>query len=98
MSREVRDGLQPQGPNEAISYRIRCTPAAVSAGAVSVRDQNTGADVTADTCTGSATVSNGALVLPALHDLVENHFYEIEAEYTDAAGNVITPLFRVLCS
>lgn len=98
MSREVKDGLQPQGPNEAISYRIRCTPAAVSAGSVTVTDQNTGADVTSSTCSGSATVSNGALVLPALHDLTENHFYEVEAEYTDAAGNVITPLFRILCS
>ncbi len=98
MSREIREGLQPQGPNESIIYRITVTPAAVSAGSVTVTDQNTGADVTASTCTGSATVSNGALVLPALHDLVENHFYEIEAAYTDAAGNVITPLFRILCS
>ena len=99
MAREVREGLQTQGPNESIPYRIRVTPAAVSAGNVTVRDQNTGADVTsAVTDADGVIVSDGALVLPVIHDLEESHFYEVEVAYADASGATITPLFRVLCS
>lgn len=98
VSREVREGLQYQGPNESIAYRLRVTPAAASAVGVTVRDQETGADVTVAVCSGAPTVSDGALILPALHDLEENHFYEVEAAYLDASGNQVTPLIRVLCS
>lgn len=97
MTREVREGPQTQGPEEAIQYRIKCIPAPVSVVGVTVRDQNTGADVSADTLTGSAVISSGALVLPVLGNLEPNHFYEIEAAYSDGTST-IAPLFRVLCS
>lgn len=97
MSREVREGIQTQGPGEAIQYRIKATPAPVSAGAVTVRDLNTGEDVTATTISGSAVISAGAIVLPALANLEANHFYEVEAAYSDGTST-IAPLFRVLCS
>lgn len=95
--REVIEGLQTQGPTEEIVYRLTVTPAAVSVVSVTVVDQTSGADVTSTVMpAGSATVDNGALVLPTLKALTLGHVYHVAALYSDGTSK-IEPIVRVLC-
>jgi uncharacterized membrane protein len=96
--REVIEGLQTQGPNEAIIYRLTVTPAAVSVVSVSVTDLTTGTNVTATTMpAGTASVSDGSIILPALTALTLGHLYEVGVLYSDGQSQ-IEPIIRVLCS
>ena len=95
--REVIEGLQTQGPSEEIFYRVTVTPAAVSIVGVTVRDNTTGLDVTSTVMpTGSATLSDGAIILPALKALTDGHLYEVTPIYSDGQSK-IAPIIRVLC-
>lgn len=95
--REVIEGLQTQGPNEEIFYRLTVEPAAVSVVSVTVRDNTTGLDVTSTVMpSGSATVSDGAIILPALKALTDGHLYEVAPLYSDGQSK-IEPIIRVLC-
>lgn len=98
MSREVMEGVQTQGANEAIAYRVSCSPAAVSVLAVSVFDL-TGmrTDVTATMMSsGSAAINGATITLPLLRNLREGRLYEVAVRYSDGV-NVVEPFFRVLC-
>jgi hypothetical protein len=95
--REVIEGLQTQGPTEEIFYRVTVEPAAVSVVSVTVMDVTTGQNATTTVMpSGSASVDNGALVLPALKALTLGHMYEVAPLYSDGQSK-IQPIIRVLC-
>lgn len=98
MSREVLEGVQTQGANEAIAYTLSCSPAASSVVAVTVFDlTRTPTDVTATMMpSGSATISGATITLPLLQNLLEGRLYQVAVRYSDGA-NVVEPYFRVLC-
>lgn len=100
MSRLVLEGLQTQGGNEEVAYRIEATPAAVSVVSVTVHDLATGDDVTATVMPGaaSATVDSGAIVLPVLKALTAGHTYLVRALYADGNGSKLEPLVQVRCA
>ena len=94
-SRRVLEGTQPQGEDEAIRYRLACTPAAVSVVDVTVYDETDGEDVTAAVlAAGEATVSGGAITLPLLSGLTARHIYRVEVRYSDGT-NTLEPYFQV---
>ena len=92
--RRVLEGTQTQGQDEAIQYRLNCTPPAASVIAVTVWDETTVEDVTADVTTGAATVSGGAITLPLLSGLTARHIYRVEVRYSDGT-NTLEPYFQV---
>lgn len=98
-NRLVLEGLQVQGPDEEISYRIEATPAAISVVNVTVHDLATGEDVTATVMPGaaSAVVAGGAIVVPVLKALTAGHTYIVRALYSDGSGNKLEPLIQVRC-
>lgn len=95
-TREVLEGIQPQGVDEAISYQVLCDPAAVSVAEVMAYDEtNAGEDVTADVlAAGTATVSGGNITLPLLQHLTAGHQYRVEVKYSDGT-NTLEPYFYV---
>ena len=95
-TREVLEGEQPQGVDEAIAYRVLCDPAAVSVEGVTVYDEtNASEDVTATVMpAGMATVSGGNIILPLLQDLTVGHLYRVEVAYSDGV-NTIEPYVYV---
>lgn len=99
MSRQVLEGLQPQGPTEEVIYQIDVTPAATSIVGVTVWDVTIKEDVTATVMPGaaSATVNEGVIVLPALKALTVGHTYEVRPLYSDGNGSKLEPLVRVRC-
>jgi hypothetical protein len=95
--REVIEGLQTQGPNEEVAYRVTVEPAAVSVVSVTVTDTGTGTNVTGTVMpTGTASVDNGAIVLPLLKALTVGHIYEVAPLYSDGLSK-LQPIIRVLC-
>lgn len=100
MSRLVLEGLQTQGPNEEIVYRIEVTPPAVSVLSVTVTDQTLRQDVTSTVMpdAAGAAVNAGAIVLPVLKALTVGHTYQVAALYSDGSGNKLEPLVRVRCA
>jgi hypothetical protein len=98
MTREIIEGLQTQGPNEEIAYRLTVTPTAVSVVSVTVTDRTTGAVVTSTVMpTGTASVDSGAIMLPVLKLLVLGHLYEVAPLYSDGQSK-IEPIIKVLCT
>ncbi len=96
--RTVIEGLQTQGPNEEIQYRITCTPAPTSVTGVTVTDLTTGTNVTATVMpSGSASVAAGVITLPTLKALTQGHFYRVAVLYSDGS-NKIEPVIEVLCN
>jgi hypothetical protein len=95
-TREVLERKQLQGVDEAISYRVLCTPLAVSVGSVKVYDEtNSSTDVTTTVMpAGTASVSGGSIVLPLLRSLTAGHLYRIEVQYSDGT-NTFEPYIRV---
>jgi hypothetical protein len=99
MSREVSEGAQIQGANEAIAYTITCSPAASSVVAVTVFDlTGTPTDVTASMMpSGSATINGAVITLPLLQNLLDGRLYQVAVRYSSDGVNVVEPYFRVLC-
>lgn len=95
-TREVLEGQQPQGVDEAIAYQVLCDPAAVSAVAVTVTDEtNSGDDVTATVlAAGSAVVGGGNITLPLLQNLTAGHLYRVDVRYSDGVST-LEPYFYV---
>lgn len=97
IGRNVIEGLQVQGPNEEIQYRITATPTPVSVTGVTVTDLGTGANVTATVMpTGTASVAAGIITLPTLKALTLNHRYRVAVLYSDGT-NKLEPLIDVIC-
>ena len=95
--REVIEGLQTQGPNEEIAYRLTVVPAAVSVTGVTVTDLDTGAVVTSTVMpVGTASVAGGVILLPLLKLLTLGHQYEVAVLYSDGQSK-IEPIIKVLC-
>jgi len=98
MSREVTEGLQQQGADEAIQYTLTVAPTPTDVTDVAVYDV-TGipVDVTATVMpTGDAAVAGAVITLPLLTGLTADHLYRVAVRYTDGT-NVVEPFFRVLC-
>lgn len=95
-TREVLEGEQPQGVDEAIAYLVTCDPAAVSVAAVTVYDEtNASADVTSTVMpSGTATVSGGNIILPLLQNMTVGHLYRVEVRYSDGT-NTLEPYLYV---
>ena len=98
--REVVEGVQYQGVDEAIGYTVDVsalmpTPSdAPSAVAVVVKDDH-GTAVTATTMpTNAPTVADGVIALSPLRALVAGVLYRVEVQYT-IAGNVLESYFYV---
>lgn len=96
--RQVVEGIQIQGPNEEIQYRIAAVPVPVAVVAVVVMDLTTGTDASAATMpTGVATVADGVITLPTLKALQVGHRYRVQVLYSDGA-NKLEPLVEIVCS
>ena len=97
--REVAEGIQIQGENEAIQYPISCDPAAVTVTLVRVIDVASGLVVTTTVMpTGTASIADDGdtIVLPIMRALTRAHMYRVEVRYSDGV-NTIEPFFRVYC-
>jgi hypothetical protein len=96
-SREVVEGLQVQGANETVTYTIDVanwtdTPASPSATVLNLSAGST--DVTADTTTGSESVSDTTITLPRIHSLTNGDMYRVNVEFT--SGNDTLELFILI--
>lgn len=96
-SREVLEGVQTQGEDEAIAYTldvsaIGSSPTAV---AVVVKDVATGAAVTAAVMSPNVPVANGNVItLSPLKLLTAGALYRVEVKYTIDA-NILESYFYV---
>ena len=95
-TREILEGIQLQGEDEAIAYQVLCDPPAVSVVAVKVYDNTaSGADVTAIVMpAGTASVAAGNITLPLLQNLTVEHLYRVDVRYSDGT-NTLEPYFYV---
>lgn len=96
ISRQVIEGAQVQGVDEAIVYSVSVLPVPSSVISVKVYDMTDSfTDVTSTVMpTGSATISGGTIVLPRLTALTEEHAYRVEVRYSDGT-NTLEPYFLV---
>jgi hypothetical protein len=97
--REVAEGIQTQGANEAIQYPISCDPAAVTITLVRVIDVASGLVVTTTVMpAGTASIADDGdtIVLPLLRNLTLHRMYRVDVRYSDGL-NTIEPFFRVWC-
>lgn len=95
-AREVIEGQQPQGKDEAIAYHLLCDPPAVTVTAVKVYDEtNASEDVTSTVMpAGDATADGGNIILPLLQSLTADHMYRVEVKYSDGT-NTLEPYLLV---
>ena len=97
--REVKEGIQPQGVDEKIAYKITTTPWASSPTSIVVKAYDitvdgTRTDVTATVLSGSASVTGDVITLPLLQALTYGKTYRVEVQFT-VTGNVFEPFFLV---
>ena len=98
--REVVEGIQYQGTDEQVAYKITTTnwgstPTSISAKAY---DESVGEDVTTTVYpTNSPSAAGNAITLSLLKALTLDHTYRIEVKFTDSSGNIQEPYFRVKC-
>ncbi len=97
IQREVIEGIQKQGANEAIRWVIDCSPAPVSVVAVVIEDVTTGTavDVSGTVLSGSAVVAGSEITLPLLAGLTAGRRYMVRVRYSDGV-NTVEPWFRIL--
>jgi hypothetical protein len=100
-SREVVQGLQVQGRNENIYWRVRPSPAPVSVTTVQVYvtsdlDSDMRETVMPD---GDPVIDDDWIILPKLlgSTLTVGLMYRVEVQFVDAAGNDLEAWFRVRC-
>lgn len=96
MSRQVIEGVQLQGVDEVIVYAITATPVPDAVTQVKVYDESQNyLDVTTTVMpSGSASVDEAVITLPALKLLTEKHLYRVEVLYT-SGGSTLEPYFYV---
>lgn len=104
ISREIREGLQLQGKDEIVAYRLdtsNCsldpsapsTPAGVACTIWTVTEVAgliTYTDVTATKMSGAATVSGQYITLPLVTSLAAGTLYRVEVKFT-LEGNTFEP-------
>jgi hypothetical protein len=90
VSREVIEGLQLQGADEKISYRLLTTPwgGAPTSASVKCYDVTSGGrvDATATVLSGSASVVGDVITCPVLQSLTPGNWYRLEIKF-DSGGN-----------
>jgi len=97
---EVAEGIQTQGADESIGYKITTTvwgstPTSVSAKAYD--ESSADRDVTATVFpTNTPSVAGDVITLDALVSLTAHHTYRIEVKFT-SGGNIYECYFRVHC-
>lgn len=98
-TREVVERRQFQGEDETIIYTITTTPWASSPTNTSAKiflatASSTFTDQTATLMTGSTSVSNDIVTLPAIASLVAGSNYRVELLFT-VSGNTFEPYFLI---
>ena len=96
-TREVKEGLQYQGPDEELAYTITSTPwesTPTSPTAKAYDEDNSDADVTVTVLSGSASASGDVITTPIVKSLTLGRTYRIEVKFT-VGTNVWEPWFRI---
>lgn len=95
LRREITDGTQVQGTNEAIPYRLITTnwggsPTNPSVAAYQRNADGTWLDVTATVFpVNSPTVSGDHIILSNCTGIVEGQEYRIEIRWTEPGGGIV---------
>lgn len=97
--REVKEGIQRQGVDEKIAYKITTTPWAASPTSVVVKAYDitvdgVRTDATSTVLSGSASVNGDVITLPLLQALTYGKTYRVEVQFT-VAGNLFETYFIV---
>lgn len=96
--REVIEGPQPQGIEEAIYWSMDVTEwgSGISNIVVKVYDTSDDSDVTATVTTGSPSESFGIITLPKIHSLTADKMYRVEIKFDTGAGNTLEGFFILI--
>ena len=98
ITREVKEGPQPQGTDEKIPYTITTTPWGSSPTLVGVvaYDVTDGSrlDVSSQVLSGAGSALGDVVTTPIVQSLVVNHIYRIEVKFT-AGGVTFEPYFII---
>lgn len=97
--REVTEGVQVQGVNEQIAYKLTTTawggaPASISVQVFSGIDRQTDETVTVMP-TGSPSVTGDVITLPIMRALTRGELYRVRVTFT-SGGSVRSAWFDVL--
>ena len=96
-TRQVIEGRQYQGVDEAIAYAVTTTPWGSEPTSVSVKayDLSTNkADVSSTVLSGTPSVAGDVITLPLLTALVDGHRYRVEVKWV-SSGNTFECWFEV---
>ena len=100
VKREVKEGVQLQGEDETITYKITATPwgstpTSITANIYSFNLATEAyTDVTSANMTGTASANGDVITLPSIHSLTVGTRYRVEVQFT-SAGNVFEPYFWI---
>ena len=100
VKREVKEGIQLQGADETITYKITSTPWGATPTSLDAKiysyDIDTAAysEVTSSNMTGTASASSDVITLPSIHSLTAGTRYRVEVKFT-SSGNVFEPYFWI---
>jgi len=96
--REVAEGVQVQGADEKLTYRLTVTNWGTNPTSPTVVVKNeAGTDVTSTVCTGSASVSGNAITLPAIGSLTAGTLYRVEVKFTTGGFAPAEAYFYIQC-
>lgn len=96
--REVAEGLQTQGADEGITYRITTTNWGSSPSNISVVVKDgAGTDVTATVTSGSASTSGDIVVLPKISGLTAATLYRVEVQFDSGGFDPAELYFYIRC-
>ena len=87
-----------QGEDELVHYELELDPAPSLPGITTVWDETDEprVDVTTTIVLGSSVVQNGLLITAGIANVVEDHTYRVECQYTDGNGNLLEPWFTIV--
>jgi len=82
--REVAEGVQVQGVDEAVTYSITTTnwASSPSGASVTVTDVDAGTDVTADVASGSISIAGDIITLPEISGLTADTLYRVDVQFS----------------
>ena len=96
-SREVLDGVQVQGINESVIYKVKTDNWGGSPSGPDFAifdEEDYGTDLKGTLTTGAATVDVNDVVLPAISGGTQNHIYRVFVSFT-SGGNDLECYFRI---
>ncbi len=94
--REIIESPLYQGEDESIAYSLTTTPWGSSPTSIVVTAfELDGTDVSSTVLSGSASVTNDVITMPAIVSLTDGKVYRIEVKFTDSDGNIWEPYFYV---